>query len=1062
MKKYILLFILLSISHLISAQSIYKFTFEDEIPSDQWIPEHGTYSLSTDHFMEGQKSLCWETPAIEKSVFTVSFTGFTSGSFAAFFNIHNAKPTENTLTVEFIDNNGATRKTANVSLNFRGWREFNRSYGKDFQSALSVRIEKVRFTLNNHTGEAHKLFFDNVDFKAATDASRQATDLMVLDVKQIESGKAVLLSTYANPIDIEATEPTAQEISDMNTIKSFYSLSPQSAQASELRTVRNYISTLNITRNEDGSIKGKVMPSGSANLTKEFMIDITRKLEAIAYSAQTSETDKVLFNDFLDYIIDQGFIYKYQRLTYSDYTTVRTLPRQLLNIIPVCSDVQKEEVLKMAKWMIEYGIVYADPAYLTKNLNSDYLYLYFNYLYSYAVHQPDTKDAVREVKALTRFIERSLEYTDGSYEVLKRDGTGFHHNTHFNGYMYTYNTWVDAIYRLKGTGYRISLDAYKRLRHAAMGYYIMSNKGASDGNYYANSLCGRHPFYGIKNNFSRSSFEKLIEIGGDIQGKGIDEELAAAYNYFLSSDKYEVEPGNYDGFYQFNYSPIGVYRKDNWVVTMRAPTTKFWGAEIYNATNRFGRYQSHGTLEVMYDGALSASGLPSAAQGWDWNVVPGTTTVHYTSWQEMMPNRNAADRFDQYTKTKNFAGALTWNDCGIFASDFDQDDRWGGQRFTPTNLEFKKSVFAFDGMLISMGSNIQSDGAYSDDMITATNLFQSIKSPAGGSLNINGQIMEAGSPDIIKSSDENFWIVTPEGTGYYLPKGNDKIVIKYGEQEGPVHTGADVNNPAKAVAAKAYIEHGVKPSGKDYLFVVVPGTTQETMQTISSRIGDDGGELFQVESRNEKIHALTYKPAGITAYSFFEATEDIDFGIVKSTGSDMLLMHKTLADTRMSFAIANPDLYPTEDGTKWVSSPTETHITVKGKWYLDGEVEGITVNPPQNDETTIHIHLAYGEPKYFNLKPEGYNSMEQVSKEEWVTMHTTSIPKEIILELNKPAKENITVEVFSLDGIKVQEKIIPAGIRTLRTKIDKDNVRRMNIIKVSTQDGASKIFKCLL
>ena len=62
---------------------------------------------------------------------------------------------------------------------------------------------------------------------------------------------------------------------------------------------------------------------------------------------------------------------------------------------------------------------------------------------------------------------------------------------------------------------------------------------------------------------------------------------------------------------------------------MRCPTTKFWGGEIYSKTNRFGRYQAHGTLEIMYDGAMENSGFPKKDNdnsttketgGWDWNV----------------------------------------------------------------------------------------------------------------------------------------------------------------------------------------------------------------------------------------------------------------------------------------------------------------------------------------------------------------------------------------------------------------------------------------------------------
>ena len=155
----------------------------------------------------------------------------------------------------------------------------------------------------------------------------------------------------------------------------------------------------------------------------------------------------------------------------------------------------------------------------------------------------------------------------------------------------------------------------------------MATKGSL--HYFANTFAGRNPFgAGITLAYSNDHFNKLIETGVDI--KGDNAELKAAYNYFSGTNTYAVDVADYSGFYAFNYSPAAIFRKDNWVVSMRSITTKFWGAEIYSGQNRFGRYQSHGSLDVLYDGTVAESGYPTTAAGYDWNVVPGTTTVHYT------------------------------------------------------------------------------------------------------------------------------------------------------------------------------------------------------------------------------------------------------------------------------------------------------------------------------------------------------------------------------------------------------------------------------------------------
>ena len=59
-------------------------------------------------------------------------------------------------------------------------------------------------------------------------------------------------------------------------------------------------------------------------------------------------------------------------------------------------------------------------------------------------------------------------------------------------------------------------------------------------------------------------------------------------------------------------------------------------------------------------------------------------------------------------------------------------------------------------------------------------------------------------------------------------------------------------------AAKAYINHGVKTSGKEYVFVAVPATNVTDMAELAAKMANKGGEIFEI---NEKLHALAYKPA---------------------------------------------------------------------------------------------------------------------------------------------------------------------------------------------------------
>lgn len=968
----------------ISAQS---YLFEDNnIPSDWSVLQGGTLNLTADHYKEGKKSLCWHTDGT--SVLMVTFpVGIVAGSGSAIYQIYTPVITNDTLVVEFISNTSVVR-TANYILNYKGWREFNRSF-TEYVISGSFTMNAVRMTLKPSSEGERIICFDRVLFNQNTDVNRIIGSQWVLD-KSFFKANNEQLRLFANFIDIPIEKPTNDELTTLNDFRNRFKRIPTAGTAAQLTAAKAFATALNIVRNSDGTVKGNPVDMTVAALTTELVIDYVTKLEILAAEGLKNPMTLDLFRDLLDHLMEQGFG---EGVGFSirpnEYTPSRTIPSKLLNLLPACTDNQKIEVLKLVRWLSFYGLLYEPEESYMQSLNSDIIYLFLPHLMGIAIFQPDDALAVRELKAFKRFLERNTAYVPGGKDILKPDGTGFHHQTHYVGYMYSYNPWTQYMGYLKGTPFRLKKEAYERFKKAVLSQFMMATSDQNNTRHFANTLAGRKPFdTGIYFYYTRDLFDSLIAIGGDILGKELDEELAAAYNFFFQTNKYNVPEKIFDGFYQFNYSPMGIYRRKNWVVTMRAPTTKFWGAEIYGDYNRFGRYQSHGTLDVTYDGTTANSGYPmNNGGGWDWNVVPGTTTVHYTSWKDMMPAGNTSARFDQYSKTKNFSGALSWGDCGIFAADFNQcDSMWGSLRFTPTNLEFKKSMYAFDNMIISLGSDIVSSGSYSNDMITATNLFQNIISSVSGPLLLNG--VEIPRPNkITMSSEQDNWIITPQETGYFIPKGNDEVSLIHDSQLTPRHSGVDYASPVVyAYAAKAFINHGLKPSGKKYCFVVLPATNGTEMQYFSSKMANNGGSIYKVHAQHDYLHALTYLPKKITAYTFFGPNYYLSFGIVKSSTTEHLLMHRHDDETgRQYFAASNPNLNPVDDANySWKSTPTQTTLTLYGEWLPVVETEGVKVHIPVNGETKVTLNFKEGEPLYFALKRPGDTALDIINDKDMV------------------------------------------------------------------------------
>ena len=339
-----------------------------------------------------------------------------------------------------------------------------------------------------------------------------------------------------------------------------------------------------------------------------------------------------------------------------------------------------------------------------------------------------------------------------------------------------------------------------------------------------------------------------------------------------------------------------------------------------------------------------------------------------------MPGGNATDRFDQKSLTTNFSGALSWGNCGLFAAAFDQGDNWGKQRFEPTNLRFCKSVFAIDGMLISLGSDISAIGNYADNRLTATNLFQ-VVGEEGGSAVVNREEIKRNRVSSLNLKEEDAWLVTPNTTGYYLPAGNDSLIVQSVEQNVPVSSGLQSELKSTRVT-KAYINHGVKPKDKGYCFVVVPNTTPRKMEMLVKQLRKKRG-LFEVLSTRDSVHVLRHHSSGTIAYSLFAPVSHLSYGCLRSSDTELLFMERMdKKKGTLDVALCNPNLRPQPSKAYgWIATPTYASLVLNGEWALvDVECsEKVLLIESKATATTIKVALSEGEPLYLKLEKRTSN-----------------------------------------------------------------------------------------
>lgn len=589
--------------------------------------------------------------------------------------------------------------------------------------------------------------------------------------------------------------------------------------------------------------------------------------------------------------------------------------------------------------------------------NTDNIYTGMISLLGMAAHCGDDAHRLQQLRLVKDYLQRALEFSPGTSDFIKVDGSTFHHFAHYPAYMYALRVLLqDDLMRVRGTEFQINAESYEHFRDTALTYLLYST-GFEPTGYISNSMSGRHPF-GSANPFAQDDYRDLaMSVGGEILGTGVDTKVAKFYNWMWPGQTPELESYGAEepiGFWQFNYGVFGIYRggRGSSFATLKGFNSMAWGTETYATDNRFGRYQSYGTLEVAYPGTYETNGY--VPDGWDWNQPPGTTTVHLP-WSDL-----AVEKEQQYETTgAPFAGALSFprhpdglfgieGDVGIFAMNF-------GQRLISSThdpaFRFKKSVIAFDGMLLALGSNIINNNAKHP---TRTNLFQRHVTvpvdPKMPTVIIDGMAEESFPYDYSLDVGAAHWIIDSRNTGYLLPPGNDAIRVLGRSQTSPKES--DDGTMTTGDFGMAWIDHGPAPVDAGYEFVVVPAVTSTEMAEIAAKpLG------YRIHERGELGHVVEFPETATWAYSIFEAGPQATNGPITSASEPCLVMTRDTA-TGMLLSIANPDM---KIGYASSAAAPIVPITlgIRGMWEMPKLPPGVTVGTPASESDPNELILTF-------------------------------------------------------------------------------------------------------
>ena len=546
---------------------------------------------------------------------------------------------------------------------------------------------------------------------------------------------------------------------------------------------------------------------------------------------------------------------------------------------------------------------------------------------------PDANRQEQALNGLSRWLSSSLRYTPGTIGGIKVDGTTFHHGGFYPGYTTgVLATIGQFIAFTNGTDFELTEEARQHIKSA---FIAMRNYC----NFYewGIGISGRHPFGGKMGSEDIEAFAN-IALSGDLSGRGdaFDHGLAADYLRLIRNGdtpnarffkKEGIQPAQApQGFFVYNYGSAGIFRRADWMVTLKGYTTDVWGAEIYAKDNRYGRYQSYGSVQIMGKGnPVSRAGSGFVQEGWDWNRLPGTTTIHLPFELLDSPLKGTT----MARSEENFSGSSSLGGMnGMFAMKLMERDY---DNFT-SDFVARKSVFCFDNRMICLGTGITNSNA---DYPTETTLFQT---------KFNGK-----EP---KADNDDYWLHDGYDNYYHVIDGTVRSQVA--DQESR-HEKTREKTAGKF--SSAWIEHGKAPKDGTYEYMVLIQPSAAELDELQK------APAYEVLQRDQMAHVVYDKKTGITGYAAFEAYQPVNDQFIVSIPAETMVMYGKESDNRIRLSVCDPNLNLAEKTytTKEPSRPISKKIVVKGIWMLPSPQEGIQLEYEGNN-TLLNVTCQHGQP----------------------------------------------------------------------------------------------------
>ena len=949
--------------------------------------KHSLLSISNEHAKLGAHSLKWDwnrkgaALSIKEDIpYLPENPDPKETSVSSFvFWVYACEPIQGSLKFSFLKD-GKECCHFTYGLGFQGWRGSWVAFDRDMQGKPEIGMNEIIITAPEGVKKGC-LFFDGIIPASFQDVRYHTPDWQAPFVNEkTKIHWLVLNNSWKLKLDIPQKDSlTEDQISDMDSVKTrFIRLVTEKAKPYSLKKAREIYDSYSISYNSDGTITGKPIyfirygetflnlgipdAKKSFNKSGQLLRTLNDHLLRIAVSAlkendpQKKAEFTRIYLDLTRHLLDQGFE------AGSGQGTLHHLGYSMRNFYTAPVIMQEElrkagldqKVQQAMEWFSGVGEIKIAPT--EPGMDIDAFNTSLMGRMASVIMLEDTPYKYAYMQALSRWIDNGMKLTEGLRPCFKRDGSVVHHKKSYPAYATGgFTGAVDAVWMLSKTGFAISQESHNNLKDAllAMAFYCYGDR-------FPLAMSGRHP--DGEGALIKKHYYRLALAGSPDRKEKIDKDLAYAFLYlekanlsrgdgyiyefyevsspeqslFRSQGIYRTDARRPSGTRTFGFNCSMSHRYAGRLVTIAGHSRYLWAAETYNQANHYGRYLTHGSMQILAPAEDGLAGGGFSQKGWDWCHIPGTTAA-VIPMQEMKSNVLNVDEYSGYEEMllsdEWFAGGVTHKGkSGAYGMKLHEHDKYNG------SLRALKSFFTFQNRIICLGSDIENslEGAP-----VHTTLFQ----------NYIGNVENYNMPNTINGRTDIARDYT--GATYYV-KGHD-IVFSRGLQHS-LHEETDA--PTEGIFEKAYIDHGdvIKDGEYEYMvYMPVPDDYfyQSGMDSCADTIENYSKALpYKVLRKDTAVHGVMDLPSGTRAFAVFEEG-GLDSLIVHS--SPAMVMY-SIDNELMTLSAANPDLAlyegPSDEkfdqngkriersvyGREWINNPcseTTVSITLEGLWEVE-------------------------------------------------------------------------------------------------------------------------------